>query len=96
MALLGKSVKEDHSSSWFCYLTLQQILVQSDVLEVAQDMRDQLDEEAKVLQHVDTADTEDGWLVPNPMGIRTEREIHAELEGARIYRRLYQKLQLTS
>uniref|UniRef100_A0A1J3FJ51 tRNA (guanine(46)-N(7))-methyltransferase n=1 Tax=Noccaea caerulescens TaxID=107243 RepID=A0A1J3FJ51_NOCCA len=71
------------------------ILVQSDVLEVAQDMRDQLDEESQALQHVDTADTEDGWLVANPMGIRTEREIHAELEGAKIYRRLYQKLHLT-
>ncbi|KAG2300281.1 hypothetical protein Bca52824_036753 [Brassica carinata] len=67
------------------------IFVQSDVLDVAQDMRDQLDEEAKVLDHVDTVDAEGGWLSENPMGIRTEREIHAELEGARIYRRLYQK-----
>ena len=65
--------------------------MQSDVLDVAQDMRDQLDEEAKVLEHVDTVDTEEGWSRENPMGIRTEREIHAELEGARIYRRLYQK-----
>ncbi|KAL0735659.1 hypothetical protein Bca4012_011869 [Brassica carinata] len=70
--------------------TLQQIFVQSDVLDVAKDMRDQLDEEAKVLEHVDTV-AEEGWLSENPMGIRTEREIHAELEGARIYRRLYQK-----
>lgn len=70
---------------------MQQIFVQSDVLDVAQDMRDQLDEEAKVLEHVDTVDTEEGWLRENPMGIRTEREIHAVLEGARIYRRLYQK-----
>jgi len=68
-----------------------QIFVQSDVLDVAQDMRDQLDEESNVLQHMDTVDTEDGWLMENPMGIRTEREIHAEFEGARIYRRLYQK-----
>ena len=65
--------------------------MQSDVLDVAQDMRDQLDEEAKVLEHVDTVDTGEGWLRENLMGIRTEREIHAELEGARIYRRLYQK-----
>lgn len=71
-----------------------QIFVQSDVLDVAQDMRDQLDEESNVLQHMDTVDTEDGWLTENPMGIRTEREIHAEFEGARIYRRLYQKRQL--
>lgn len=72
-----------------------QIFVQSDVLDVAQDMRDQLDEESSVLQHMETVDTEDGWLMENPMGIRTEREIHAEFEGARIYRRLYQKRQLT-
>ncbi|CAA0403267.1 unnamed protein product [Arabidopsis thaliana] len=70
------------------------IFVQSDVLDVAEDMRDQLDEESNVLQHMDTVDTEDGWLTENPMGIRTEREIHAEFEGARIYRRLYQKRQL--
>ncbi|XP_010492727.1 PREDICTED: uncharacterized protein LOC104770076 [Camelina sativa] len=73
------------------------IFVQSDVLDVAQDMRDQLDEESSVLQHMDdTVETEeDGWLMDNPMGIRTEREIHAEFVGARIYRRLYQKRQLT-
>jgi hypothetical protein len=28
------------------------------------------------------------------MGIRTEREIHAEFEGAKIYRRLYEKKQM--
>ncbi|KFK25990.1 trna (guanine-n -)-methyltransferase-like [Arabis alpina] len=72
------------------------IFVQSDVLEVAQDMRDQLDEESNVLQHMESVDTEEGWLIENPMGIRTEREIHAEFEGARIYRRLYQKLELTT
>ncbi|GJN18703.1 hypothetical protein PR202_gb05894 [Eleusine coracana subsp. coracana] len=33
----------------------------------------------------------EGWLLDNPMEIRTEREIHAELEGAIIYRRMYQK-----
>ncbi|EOA21200.1 hypothetical protein CARUB_v10001547mg [Capsella rubella] len=72
------------------------IFVQSDVLDVAQDMRDQFDEESNALQHVDTVETEDdGWVMKNPMGIRTEREIHAEYEGARIYRRLYQKRQLT-
>lgn len=71
------------------FVALAQIFVQSDVLEVAQDMRDQLDEESKVLRHVDA---EEGWLSENPMGIRTEREIHAEFEGARIYRRLYHKI----
>lgn len=59
-------------------------------------MRKQFDEESGVLQHIDTVDPSvlcdnEGWLLNNPMGIRTEREIHAEFEGAKIYRRLYQK-----
>ncbi|CAN1761396.1 tRNA (guanine-N(7)-)-methyltransferase, partial [Linum perenne] len=72
------------------------VFVQSDVLEVALAMRNQFDAESDMLQHVDEIDSslqcdENGWLVNNPMGIRTEREIHAESEGATIYRRLYQK-----
>ncbi|WRX23376.1 tRNA (guanine-N-7) methyltransferase [Theobroma cacao] len=72
------------------------VFVQSDVLEVAVDMRKQFDLEPGALQHVDTVDPsvlcdDEGWLMNNPMGIRTEREIHAEFEGAKIYRRLYQK-----
>lgn len=77
-------------------MVIKQILMQSDVLEVALDMRNQFDAESDVLQHIDTdhghvSCDEDGWLVGNPMGIRTEREIHAEFEGARIYRRMYIK-----
>ncbi|KAK6919828.1 tRNA (guanine-N-7) methyltransferase, Trmb type [Dillenia turbinata] len=73
-----------------------EVLIQSDVLEVAKDMREQFDAEADMLQHVDAVDPsvlcdKDGWLLHNPMGIRTEREIHAEFEGARIYRRMYLK-----
>ncbi|KAL6323534.1 hypothetical protein AAG906_039112 [Vitis piasezkii] len=73
-----------------------QVFIQSDVLEVAVDMRDRFDAESDLLQHIDTIDPsmqcdEEGWLVKNPMGIRTEREIHAEFEGAKIYRRLYQE-----
>lgn len=79
---------------WFM---VEQVFIQSDVLEVAVDMRDRFDAESDLLQHIDTIDPsmqcdEEGWLVKNPMGIRTEREIHAEFEGAKIYRRLYQKL----
>lgn len=73
-----------------------QVFIQSDVLEVAVDMRLWFDSEADVLKHIDVLDPsvlcdEDGWLLNNPMGIRTEREIHAESEGAKIYRRMYQK-----
>ncbi|KAL8092053.1 uncharacterized protein LOC141690362 isoform X2 [Apium graveolens] len=73
-----------------------QVFIQSDVLEVAVDMRNHFDAESDTLTHVINTDSsvlcdDDGWLVSNPMGIRTEREIHAELEGAKIYRRMYQK-----
>lgn len=73
-----------------------QVLIQSDVLEVAIDMRNYFDAKLDKLVHVNSiytnmlCDTE-GWLLNNPLGIRTEREIHAEFEGARIYRRMYQK-----
>ncbi|KAK7386207.1 hypothetical protein VNO78_26251 [Psophocarpus tetragonolobus] len=75
-----------------------QVFIQSDVLDMALDMRNQFDE-VEALKHIDflnlghsamLCDSE-GWLLSNPMGMRTEREIHAELEGAKIYRRLYQK-----
>ncbi|KAL5700049.1 tRNA (guanine(46)-N(7))-methyltransferase [Ranunculus cassubicifolius] len=87
-----------------------QVFVQSDVLDVALDMRNQLDAFCccdatsdgglKVLDHIDTVDPsimtdDDGWLLRNPLGIRTEREIHAEdIQGAKVYRRLYQKRQV--
>ncbi|XP_015693927.2 tRNA (guanine-N(7)-)-methyltransferase [Oryza brachyantha] len=72
------------------------VLLQSDVLEVAADMRERFDGYSDVFEHVDCIDKDlrcdnEGWLLDNPMGIRTEREIHAELEGATIYRRMYQK-----
>ncbi|XWS58632.1 hypothetical protein CRYUN_Cryun08bG0051500 [Craigia yunnanensis] len=72
------------------------VFIQSDVLEVAIDMRKQFDSESDALKHIDKVDPSvlcdgEGWLLNNPMGIRTEREIHAEFEGAKIYRRLYQK-----
>ncbi|KAG5009700.1 hypothetical protein JHK87_018215 [Glycine soja] len=72
-----------------------QVFTQSDVFEMALDMRNQFDE-VETLKHIEVfnpsmlCDSE-GWLLGNPMGIRTEREIHAEHEGAKIYRRLYQK-----
>lgn len=74
----------------------QQVFIQSDVLEVALDMRNHFDAEPDILAHVSNIDAsiacdDEGWLLRNPMGIRTEREIHAELEGAKIYRRMYQK-----
>ncbi|KAL2461334.1 tRNA (guanine-N-7) methyltransferase [Abeliophyllum distichum] len=73
-----------------------QVFIQSDVVEVAIDMRKYFDAKLDKLVHVNSIDTNmlcdtEGWLLNNPLGIRTEREIHAEYEGARIYRRMYQK-----
>ncbi|CAL5364495.1 unnamed protein product [Camellia sinensis] len=64
-----------------------QVFIQSDVLEVALDMREKFDAVSDELMHIDKIDTsmlcdDEGWLVSNPMGIRTEREIHAEFEGS--------------
>ncbi|KAL6550577.1 hypothetical protein OROMI_021065 [Orobanche minor] len=73
-----------------------QIFIQSDVQEVAADMRKYFDAESDKLVHINHVNPnmlcdDEGWLLSNPMGIRTEREIHAESEGAAIYRRMYQK-----
>lgn len=70
--------------------------MQSDVHEVAVDMRQQLDGRFDTIQHMDVHHPnlcdDDGWLIDNPIGIRTEREIHAQSEGAKIYRRMYEKI----
>ena len=70
----------------------KQVFIQSDVLEVAIDMRYQFDSEANSLNHIHELDSSvlcnsDGWLLRT----RTEREIYTEYEGAKIYRRMYQK-----
>ncbi|KAE9465624.1 hypothetical protein C3L33_02473, partial [Rhododendron williamsianum] len=79
-----------------CLMPGGQVFIQSDVLEVALDMREKFDAFSDGLLHVEKFDADvlcdnEGWLLSNPMGIRTEREIHAEFEGAKIYRRLYRK-----
>lgn len=75
-----------------------QVFIQSDVLDVALDMRNYFDAVPDKLVHIDSVDPSlpcdgDGWVLNNPMGIRTEREIHAEYEGCKIYRRVYKKVQ---
>ncbi|PHT95195.1 hypothetical protein T459_03077, partial [Capsicum annuum] len=75
-----------------------QVFIQSDVLDVALDMRNYFNAVPDKLVHIDSVDPSlpcdsDGWVLNNPMGIRTEREIHAEFEGCKIYRRVYQKVQ---
>lgn len=84
------------STTLSCAIVVEQVFIQSDVLEVALDMREKFDAFLDGLLHVEKINpgvlcNDEGWLLSNPMGIRTEREIHAEFEGAKIYRRLYRK-----
>ena len=58
------------------------------MLEVAVDMRTQFDSLSDEFKLIDAVNRNfvcdaDGWLLQNPMGIRLEREIHAELEGSK-------------
>ncbi|KAJ8573498.1 hypothetical protein K7X08_010009 [Anisodus acutangulus] len=74
-----------------------QVFIQSDVLDVALDMRNYFDAVPDKLVHTDSVDPSlpcdgEGWVLNNPMGIRTEREIHAEFEGCKIYRRVLSAL----
>lgn len=76
-----------------------QVFLQSDVKEVATNMRCQFDTKAGIslvneLQaNPSTHDTE-GWLLENPLGLRSEREIHAVSNGGQMYRSLYTKLEM--
>ena len=71
------------------------------MLEVARDMRAQFDSLPDLFDPVGFSDQgtpcdADGWVLNNPLGIRTEREIHAEFEGARIFRRVYKMKDIPS
>lgn len=58
-------------------------------------MRDQFDENANfALVHLPGSamcDSE-GWLLESPLGVATEREIHAVANGGRIFRLLFQRV----
>jgi hypothetical protein len=72
-----------------------QAFIQSDVLEVAKDMKYQF--EATGGPWLDLADehacedkcTAGGWLRESPLGVPTERETFAVLNGESIYRALF-------
>lgn len=68
------------------------VFIQSDVEEVAIEMRDLLDNHAGFLrlgaEHNLTTD-EQGWLTNNPIGAPTEREIAVEKKGLKVYRALF-------
>ncbi|XP_024402237.1 uncharacterized protein [Physcomitrium patens] len=72
-----------------------QIFLQSDVEEVAKDMRDQFDENvnfSRVHPPGSNMCDSEGWLLENHLGVATEREIHAVANGGSIFRMLFQRV----
>lgn len=68
------------------------VFMQSDVLEVATEMRHHFDVHGGFLRIEDNekmrADNE-GWLLENPLGLPTEREIAVQNKLGNVYRALY-------
>lgn len=65
------------------------VFMQSDVLEVAKEMRTFFDAQ-EGLHRLTSADTsEDGWLLENPIGVPTEREISVLAKKGSVYRAMY-------
>jgi tRNA (guanine-N7-)-methyltransferase len=61
------------------------VLIQSDVEEVAMEMRDRFDNHpAFIRQHKD-------WLETNPLPVPTEREVSTLQRGEAVYRALFAK-----
>lgn len=70
----------------------RKVFIQSDVLEVAVEMRTYFDEHGgfKRLGESDELECDvDGWLVRNPLGLPTEREIAVFNKGGVVFRALY-------
>lgn len=75
-----------------------QVFIQSDVKEVAEDMKCLFDSKVGVSLRHGFEDNnaihcdDKGWLLENPLGLRSEREIHALATGGKMYRCLYTRL----
>ncbi|KAL2635870.1 hypothetical protein R1flu_007349 [Riccia fluitans] len=70
------------------------LFVQSDVKEVAVDMRRQFDEHLGVrLVHCGSFPRDSaGWVLENPLGLPSEREVHVLTQGGMVYRSLYERI----
>lgn len=69
------------------------VFVQTDVLEVACQMREIFDLHGgflRVSRLVGLRESADGWLLENPIGVPTEREIAVQKKDGAVYRALYQ------
>ena len=62
------------------------VFLQSDVLEVEQDMCDRFSENPHFQRQGED------WLPENPMPVPTERETVTQAKGEPVYRALYQRL----
>lgn len=63
------------------------VFVQSDVLELAEAMTEQLDACPRLARDEGAAGT--GWLPDNPLGVPTEREIATARKGGDVWRAMY-------
>ncbi|KAI0563877.1 tRNA (guanine(46)-N(7))-methyltransferase [Gracilaria domingensis] len=69
------------------------VFVQSDVLEVATEMTERFDQHggfSRLENDHDLRVDRHGWLLRNPLGVATEREIAVTNKGLPVYRALYQ------
>ncbi|CAN8076959.1 unnamed protein product [Agarophyton chilense] len=73
------------------------VFVQSDVLDVATEMTYLFDQHggfARLQDQHDLRVDHNGWLLNNPLGVPTEREIAVMKKGGSVYRALYEVDQL--
>lgn len=64
-----------------------EVFLQSDILEVAMEMRDRFSENPSLTQHHSQE-----WLETNPFPVATERELYVLEQGLPVYRVLFLKL----
>jgi tRNA (guanine-N7-)-methyltransferase len=67
-----------------------QVLIQSDVLEVAAEMCDRFDANPMFQR------AQPDWLAENPLPVATEREISTLKQGLPVYRMLFAKKSLSA
>ncbi|KAG8469029.1 hypothetical protein KFE25_007547 [Diacronema lutheri] len=68
------------------------LFVQSDVRELAEAMREQIEQTTGDRLAPAPGPASDGWLDHNPIGIATEREIATARKGGNVWRALYTRL----
>ena len=66
-----------------------QLLVASDVKDVAEDMRSQIDSNSELFVRESNVPYKDGWLEMSPFPVPTEREYSVLKKGNPMFRVLY-------